>query len=68
MKRTDRRRNNPGRPPLAADVVMVVIKVPVELRDAVAAVAQAQDKTASDVWRAAAQAWVTRYGGRTDGE
>lgn len=55
------RAHNPGRPPLADEVCMVVIKTPVALRDAVAALAARENRPASEIWRAAAQAWVTRY-------
>jgi hypothetical protein len=51
-----------GRPRLAADVGVVLIKAPQKLIDAITALAEREGKTASEVWRAAAAAWVARYG------
>lgn len=51
-----------GRPPLANDVGAVLIKAPQSLIDAVAALAKREGRKASEIWRAAAKAWVERYG------
>jgi hypothetical protein len=56
-----RRGETRGRPPLADSVVKVLLTMPQKLRDDIAALAEAEGRTAAEVWRAAGQAWVARY-------